>query len=93
MPRLLPAAARTTGRKRASDSGGRTMSFCSMLQDMTEDEKREVTLAISSYQPTKAELEEPITFPEGTTAEDLAKALMSPVEIRWKSRPECPARG
>ena len=41
-----------------------------MLQDMTEDEKREVTLAISSCQPTKAELEEPITFPEGTTAED-----------------------
>ncbi len=93
MPRLLPAAARTTGRKRASNSGGRTMSFCSMLQDMTEDEKREVTLAVSSYQPTKAELEEPITFPEGTTAEDLAKALMSPVEIRWKSRSECPARG
>ena len=69
------------------------MSFCSMLQDMTEDEKREVPLAISSYQPTKIELEEPITFPEGTTAEDLAKALMSPVEVRWTSRPECPARG
>ena len=42
-----------------------------------------VELAHPSYQPTKAELEERIEFPEGTTAEDLARALMQPVEVRY----------
>ena len=54
---------------------------------MSKDDKREVTLVKPSYQPTKAELEEPITFPEGTTPDDLAKAVMRPVKIRWKDRP------
>lgn len=31
--------------------------------------------------PTKAEMEEPITFPPGTTPEDLARALMTPVRV------------
>ena len=44
---------------------------------------REVELAHPSYQPSKAELEEPIEFPEGTTPEDLARALTQPVEVRY----------
>lgn len=55
---------------------------------MTDDDEREVTLVRPSYQPSKAELEEPIAFPEGTTPEDLAKAVTQPVKIRWKNRPE-----
>ena len=34
-----------------------------------------------SYEPTEAELNEPIVFPPGTTPEDLARALMTPVQI------------
>ena len=34
-----------------------------------------------SYQPTVAELNEPIVFPPGTTPEDLARALMTPVTV------------
>ena len=55
---------------------------------MTEDVKREVTLVRTSYQPSKEEREERVAFPDGTTAEDVAKALMRPVDIRWKPRPE-----
>lgn len=50
---------------------------------MAEVKKRTVTLVDSSYQPKKAELEEPITFPEGTTPDDLARALMQSVDINW----------
>ena len=49
---------------------------------------REVTLARSDYQPTKAEREVPIILPERTTPEDLAKALTRQVDIRWTPRPE-----
>lgn len=51
---------------------------------------RIVELPDSSYQPSKAEMEEPIRL-EGTF-EDLARALVQPVEIRrvpakdWKKR-------
>lgn len=55
---------------------------------MTEDPKRMVTLVHTDYQPSKAEREELITFPEGTTPDDLAKALMRPVDIRLVPRPE-----
>ena len=55
---------------------------------MANEERREVTLVRADYQPTKAEREEPITFPEGTTPDDIAKALMRPVDIRWTPRPE-----
>ena len=34
-----------------------------------------------SYQPTAAEMNEPIVFPPGTTPEDLARALVTPVTI------------
>lgn len=55
---------------------------------MANEEKREVTLVRADYQPTKPDCEEPITLPEGTTPEDIAKALTRPVGIRWTPRPE-----
>lgn len=42
-----------------------------------------IELAHPSYQPTKAEKEEPIEFPEGTTPEDLARALLQPAKVRY----------
>ena len=44
---------------------------------------REIELAHPSYQPSKAEKEEPIEFPEGTTPDDLARALMQPARVRY----------
>ena len=44
---------------------------------------REIKLAHPSYQPSKAEKEEPIEFPEGTTPDDLACALMQPARVRY----------
>ena len=43
---------------------------------------RKIKLEHPSYQPSKAELEEPIEFPEGTTPDDIARALTETVEIR-----------
>ena len=34
-----------------------------------------------SYHPTAAEMHEPIAFPPGTTPEDLARALVTPVTV------------
>ena len=42
-----------------------------------------VELAHPSYQPTRAEMNEPIEFPEGTTPDDLARAVMRPVNVRY----------
>lgn len=42
-----------------------------------------VELAHPSYQPTKAEMNEPIEFPAGTTPDDLARAIMRPVTVRY----------
>ena len=39
-----------------------------------------------SYQPSKAELEEPIEFPESTTPDNLARALMQPGRVRYVRR-------
>ena len=53
--------------------------------------KRRVSLLRSSCQPSKKEFEEAesmLDFPEGTTPEDLAKALIQPVDIDWKGRPD-----
>lgn len=55
---------------------------------MPERRKVDVTLANSRYQPSKAELEEAIEFPEGTTPEDLARAVTQDVNIRWTDQPE-----
>ena len=48
---------------------------------------RDVELVDSRYQPSKAEMEEPIEFPEGTTVDDLARAVMQPVQARYVPRP------
>ena len=53
---------------------------------MPGTEKRVVTLVDSSYQPSKAELEEPIRIPEGMTPDDLARAIMRPVQFKKKFR-------
>ena len=52
--------------------------------------KRTVKLVQSSYQPTKAELEEPIklNLPEDTTPEQIANALLRPVNIKWMDKPK-----
>ena len=49
---------------------------------------RPVTLVRSSYQPSKAEQEDLIEFPEGTTPDDLAEAVVQPVDVTWKNRPK-----
>ena len=43
----------------------------------------EIELAHPSYQPSKAEKEETIEFPKGTTPDDLARVLMRPVRVRY----------
>ena len=48
---------------------------------------REVEVVHPSYQPSKAEMGEPIEFPPGTTPEDLARAVMQPVKVRYIPRP------
>ena len=55
---------------------------------MTKPKRKPVTLVRSSYQPSKKEQEEPIKFPEGTTPDDLAEAVVQPVDVTWKPRPE-----
>ena len=52
---------------------------------------RPMNLVRSEYQPSKAEIEEPIdvTRPDGTlpTPEELARATLRPVTVNWKDRP------
>ena len=43
----------------------------------------DIDLTHPSYQPTKAEKEETLDFPEGTTPEDLARALTQPARVRY----------
>ena len=45
---------------------------------------RVVRLKPSTYKPTKAELEAVIRLPAGTTPEDLARAMLTPVEIVYE---------
>ena len=49
---------------------------------------RPVTLVRSTYQPSKAEQDEPIEFPEGTTPDDLAESVLQTVDVTWRERPE-----
>ena len=53
-----------------------------------KQKRRPVTLVRSAYQPSKAEQEKTIEFPEGTTPDDLAEAVVQSVDITWKHRPE-----
>ena len=59
-------------------------------QFTTSFHKRTVKLVRSSYQPTKAELEESIklNLPDGTTPEQIANALLRPVNIKWMDKPK-----
>ena len=53
--------------------------------------KRRIPLVRSSYQPSKKELAETegmLDFSDDLTPDDLAKAVVQPVEIDWKNRPE-----
>ena len=50
--------------------------------------RRPVTLVRSSYQPSKAEQEELIECPEGTTPDDLAESAVQAIDVTWKERPE-----
>ena len=43
-----------------------------------------VRLKRCTYQPSKAELEEPVTVPPGTTPEDLARAIVRPVNVVYE---------
>ena len=58
------------------------------MSNAKHPESREVELVHPSYQPSKPELEEPIEFPEGTTPDDLARAVMQPVKERHVKRPK-----
>ena len=40
------------------------------------------------YQPSKAELDEQIEFPEGTTPEQLARALTRSVKVNYTRKPK-----
>ena len=55
---------------------------------MTDKPKKTVTLVRFSYQPSKAELEEEVTFPDDLTPDELATAVVQPVDIKWRNRPE-----
>lgn len=55
---------------------------------MTKPKRKPITLVRSSYQPSKAEQEEPVEFPEGTTPDDLAEAVVRTVDLKWKDRPK-----
>lgn len=46
-----------------------------------------VELVRSGYQPSKADLEEEIGFPEEATPEELARAVTRTVQVKWKPRP------
>lgn len=46
-----------------------------------------VELVRSGYQPSKAELEEEIEFPEEVTPEELARSVTRTVKVKWKTRP------
>ena len=50
--------------------------------------RRPITLVRSSYQPSKAERNEPIEFLEGTTPDDLAESVLQTVDVTWRGHPE-----
>jgi hypothetical protein len=54
---------------------------------MNQSKPRTVELVRSSYQPTKAEMEEGWDAPEGLTLEQITKAVLQPVRIRWVGKP------
>ena len=62
------------------------------MKNPRKSKPRTVELVKSSYQPTKAELEEEVSLdiPGDSVLErmeNLAKAMMRPVNIRWINKP------
>ncbi len=59
-----------------------------MTKEATE-EPRKVTLVDRNYQPTKAEMEEDFSaeIPDDLTFEELTKAMVQPVNVRWIDKP------
>ena len=55
---------------------------------MSKPNPRPVTLVSPRYQPSKAEQETPVEFPEGTTPDELAEAVVQPVNVTYMPRPE-----
>lgn len=51
------------------------------------DDRPTVEVVKSSYQPSKAELEEPIELPRGLTPEQVGRALVRDVKVRTIPRP------
>jgi hypothetical protein len=51
----------------------------------TKKEFKTVELVKTSYQPTRAEIEEGFTI--NSTLEDLTKAMVNPVKVRWIDQP------
>lgn len=45
------------------------------------DNRPVVRVKTRTYQPSKAEMEQPVTLPPGTTPEDLMRAAVTPVRI------------
>ncbi len=48
---------------------------------------RTVELVRSDYQPSRAELDDEWEVPEGLTFEQITKAVMQPVNVRWTDKP------
>ena len=64
-----------------------------MTRPKTEPpEQPVIELVRSSYQPSKAELEKEVAFPEDTTPEELAQAVTRTVRAKWRARPEKPTK-
>lgn len=53
-------------------------------------QRRKVRMVHSTYQPTKAQLEEEMDFSHlhGSTPEEMAQAVMRPVDITLVEKPE-----
>ena len=57
------------------------------MSDSEKSDRPVVKLAKSTYQPSKAELEEIIDLGD-MDPEDVAQSLLQPVDVRYVSRPE-----
>ena len=66
--------------------GGSSMKNSRKPKPVTRLEPRRVELVRSTYQPSKAELEESITLPP-MSLEEAARRLMEPVEIHHIDKP------
>lgn len=56
-----------------------------MTPEKTNQKPKTIELVKSTYQPTKAELEQDLRVP--ATFEEAVNALVQPVKIRWIDKP------